>query len=55
MSDHLTVSLGIATIVPLPNQDYGTLVALADAALYKAKAAGRNCTMSMTDATPDTP
>ncbi|GHA51231.1 diguanylate cyclase domain-containing protein [Photobacterium aphoticum] len=55
VSDHLTVSLGIATIVPLPNQDYGTLVALADAALYKAKAAGRNCTMSMTDTTPDTP
>lgn len=45
----LTVSLGIATVTPLPTQDYGELVEMADIALYKAKAAGRNCTMSMSD------
>ncbi|MCG7586063.1 diguanylate cyclase domain-containing protein [Photobacterium sp. OFAV2-7] len=45
----LTVSLGVATIIPLPTQDYGDLVEMADVALYKAKAAGRNCTMSMSD------
>ncbi|MCW8330108.1 diguanylate cyclase [Photobacterium sp. SDRW27] len=45
----LTVSLGVATVTPLPSQDYGELVELADIALYKAKAAGRNCTMSMSD------
>ena len=45
----LTVSLGIATVTPMQDQDYGELVELADIALYKAKAAGRNCTMSMSD------
>ncbi|PSU31934.1 diguanylate cyclase [Photobacterium lutimaris] len=45
----LTVSLGVATLIPLPNQDYGKLVELADVALYRAKAAGRNCTMTMSE------
>ncbi|OAN14334.1 diguanylate cyclase [Photobacterium jeanii] len=45
----LTVSLGVATVTPMPTQDYGELVRIADVALYKAKAAGRNCTMVMTD------
>ncbi|UXI00876.1 diguanylate cyclase [Photobacterium sp. TY1-4] len=49
VDDKLTVSLGIATVTPLPTQDYGDLVEMADIALYKAKAAGRNCTMVMTD------
>lgn len=44
----LTVSLGVATVIPLPSQDYGDLVEMADIAMYKAKAAGRNCTMSLT-------
>ncbi|MCQ1058919.1 diguanylate cyclase [Photobacterium sp. ZSDE20] len=45
----LTVSLGVATLIPQPSQDYGELVELADVALYKAKAAGRNCTMTMSE------
>ena len=45
----LTVSLGVATLTPRPNQDYGELVELADVALYRAKAAGRNCTMTMSE------
>ncbi|UTV27319.1 diguanylate cyclase domain-containing protein [Photobacterium atrarenae] len=48
VGNQLTVSLGVATITPLPTQDYGDLVEMADIALYKAKAAGRNCTMVMT-------
>ncbi|MGF1725986.1 diguanylate cyclase domain-containing protein [Photobacterium nomapromontoriensis] len=47
VDEQLTVSLGIATVTPSKNQDYGTLVGMADVALYKAKAAGRNCTMTM--------
>ncbi|WP_231569091.1 diguanylate cyclase [Photobacterium gaetbulicola] len=45
----LTVSLGVATLIPKPSQDYGKLVELADVALYRAKAAGRNCTMTMSE------
>ena len=48
VDDKLTVSLGIATLIPQPHQDYGMLVKLADMALYRAKAAGRNRSMSMT-------
>ncbi|MGF1685543.1 diguanylate cyclase [Photobacterium japonica] len=48
VDDKLTVSLGIATLIPQPHQDYGMLVKLADMALYRAKAAGRNGSMSMT-------
>lgn len=49
VDDTLTVSLGIATVIPSKNLDYGALVGMADVAMYKAKAAGRNCTMSMSD------
>ncbi|WP_087022130.1 GGDEF domain-containing protein [Thaumasiovibrio subtropicus] len=47
VADVLTVSLGIATIVPTREQDYGELVALADKALYIAKDAGRNRTHNL--------
>jgi diguanylate cyclase (GGDEF)-like protein len=39
----LTVSMGIAAIVPGDSQDATTLVQAADAQLYAAKEAGRNC------------
>jgi diguanylate cyclase (GGDEF)-like protein len=42
VSPHLTLSLGIACAEPTPNRSPTTLIATADAALYEAKAAGRN-------------
>jgi diguanylate cyclase (GGDEF)-like protein len=39
----VTVSLGAACVVPTPAAHPGTLVAAADAALYRAKREGRNC------------
>ena len=38
----ITVSVGVATIEPTPRQAKSTLFEQADAALYKAKAQGRN-------------
>ena len=40
--DHVTVSAGVAALVPMVDLDSSELVKLADAALYKAKAAGRD-------------
>jgi diguanylate cyclase (GGDEF)-like protein len=40
---YVTVSLGVATIVPDEGKAYASLVGTADAALYRAKNAGRNC------------
>jgi diguanylate cyclase (GGDEF)-like protein len=42
VSDHVTVSLGVATLVPRPVLDPGDLVELADRALYRAKQGGRD-------------
>ncbi|MEE4250573.1 MAG: GGDEF domain-containing protein [Alcanivoracaceae bacterium] len=42
-ADHVTVSAGIATRIPLPHMHPETLVAAADAALYQAKRDGRDC------------
>jgi diguanylate cyclase (GGDEF)-like protein len=39
---HLTMSMGVCTLVPSDGQGPDTLVARADALLYQAKAAGRN-------------
>ncbi len=42
ISDHLTISIGVATIAPPPEKSYVDLIAAADLAMYKAKKAGRN-------------
>jgi diguanylate cyclase (GGDEF)-like protein len=42
VSHHVTLSLGIACIEPTPSNSPTMLIAAADAALYQAKAAGRN-------------
>ena len=39
---HVTISIGVATMIPERTQASSALVALADAALYKAKQNGRN-------------
>ena len=39
---HVTVSIGAATALPAPETDASQLVAIADAALYRAKHMGRN-------------
>ena len=38
----VTVSIGVATIIPSRNQDSRSLISLSDKALYQAKQAGRN-------------
>ncbi len=40
---HVTISLGVASIVPKQGVAPATLVAAADRALYQAKRSGRNC------------
>ncbi len=40
--EKVTVSIGVAAMIPDPEEPPQTLVALADAALYQAKAEGRN-------------
>jgi two-component system chemotaxis family response regulator WspR len=42
VSEHVTLSLGIACMTPNPHTSPTMLIAAADAALYQAKAAGRN-------------
>lgn len=42
VSEHVTLSLGIACMTPTLNTSPAMLIAAADAALYQAKAAGRN-------------
>ncbi|MGV8040202.1 MAG: diguanylate cyclase [Thermoanaerobaculaceae bacterium] len=42
VAPHVTISLGVASTVPGIGADPASLVAAADAALYRAKAAGRN-------------
>jgi len=41
--DRVTVSLGVATIIPEPEFTPEMLIATADFALYRAKEQGRNC------------
>ncbi len=42
LSDHVTLSLGVATVVPEPGSRVETLLDAADQALYVAKSLGRN-------------
>lgn len=42
---HITISLGVA-VLPEDGKDSAALLQVADQALYKAKAAGRNCVCS---------
>jgi diguanylate cyclase (GGDEF)-like protein len=39
---HVTISLGVATIIPAPDRSLETLLKLADQLLYQAKQQGRN-------------
>ncbi len=42
ISNYVTVSLGVATLVPIRDKKYTTLINLADECLYQAKDNGRN-------------
>jgi diguanylate cyclase (GGDEF)-like protein len=43
---HLTVSFGVASVVPNKESNPDALIARADAALYEAKRRGRNCVVA---------
>ncbi len=42
VADHVTLSFGVATIVPEKGQEYPDLIEMADRSLYSAKQGGRN-------------
>ncbi|MEG4347430.1 diguanylate cyclase [Microcoleus sp. A003_D6] len=42
VSEYVTLSLGVACCIPAPMSQPGTLIAIADEALYRAKEAGRD-------------
>lgn len=46
VDEYVTLSLGVSTLVPIPELPYDSLVELADKALYEAKASGRNCSVA---------
>jgi len=47
----VTVSIGVASLVPADQQKPEELIAIADRALYRAKQIGRNCVAA--DGTPN--
>ncbi|OYE00523.1 EAL domain-containing protein [Nostoc sp. 'Peltigera membranacea cyanobiont' 232] len=47
VSEFITLSLGVATIIPHSQLSPETLIAAADQGLYQAKAQGRNCVVQM--------
>jgi diguanylate cyclase (GGDEF)-like protein len=46
VDEYVTLSLGVSTLVPIPELSHDSLVDLADKALYEAKASGRNCSVA---------
>lgn len=49
VADHVTLSFGVAALIPSPDTQPKTLIEAADKALYKAKAVGRNAIVKNTD------
>lgn len=49
VDDCVTISCGVASIVPNSDQQAADLIKIADEALYQAKAAGRNCSILSND------
>ena len=46
INTYITISVGVATMQLNQNDSFDSLIAAADAALYEAKGAGRNCVKS---------
>ena len=52
VSEYVSLSLGITTIIPTKENSHKDLIAQADEALYASKNQGRNRVMSFKDARP---
>jgi diguanylate cyclase (GGDEF)-like protein/PAS domain S-box-containing protein len=51
VESYVTVSMGVVSLVPDPQNNANSLIEIADKALYEAKSKGRNRTCSVTDVT----